>query len=73
MLQLLLTDFIKNRSIRLITLLLLIIELISFGTINQTLVLFGLPYCSSVVLNYLFHRQKIELKPYISAQYRSKK
>jgi hypothetical protein len=73
MLDLLLTDFIKNRFIRHAALSSLSLELITLGSINHTIVLFGLPYCSSVGLNYLFNRHKIEQKAYISAQYKPRK
>ena len=53
MFELLLTDFLKNRTIHLFTLIGFILDCLCFQTINHILTLFFLPYVTSIILKYL--------------------
>ena len=64
------TDFIKNRTIQLAIVLGIIFDLLITKSIRHILVLFGLPYLISIALVYLMNKNKIAIKPQISAQYK---
>lgn len=66
------TDFIKNKLILLLILTALGFELLLFESINNCLLLFGLPYCISIILNYLMNYSPSK-KPIakISAQFKA--
>ena len=69
--ELLCTDFIKNRTVQLCTLIGLILDLILSQTITHTLILFTLPYLTSVGLNYLMQQSPAyKQKARISEQFR---
>lgn len=70
MFQLLIPDFIKNRIVQLILVLSIILDIAASGTIKHILILFGLPYLSSIVLFCLMNPRKTPIKPRISEQYR---
>lgn len=55
MIQLFSTDFIKNRTIQLFTLIGMFIDIISSETIIHAFVLFCLPYAASIALNYIMN------------------
>jgi hypothetical protein len=73
MLNLLLTDFIKNRTILLVAALGILLDGLLFQTINHTLILFALPYLTSIILEYLM-KPSCSIKPLtrISEQYKPK-
>lgn len=70
MLQPFIPDFIKNRSLQFILIAGLIFDIVTAETIKHVIVLFGLPYLSSVALYYLMNRKKTTIKARISEQYR---
>ncbi len=71
MYKLFITDFIKSKLVQLSLLIALFIELLVSKTINYSLLLFFLPYCTSVILNYLMH-QRSSKKTFtrVSAQFK---
>lgn len=70
MMQPFIPDFIKNRSLQFILIAGLIFDIVTAETIKHVIVLFGLPYLSSVALYYLMNRKKTTIKARISEQYR---
>jgi hypothetical protein len=66
------TDFIKNRTVQWCTLIGLMVDLIVSHTIYHVLILFSLPYFTSVCLNYLMEKSPVyKQKPRVSEQFRS--
>lgn len=57
------TDFLKNKTIQLSILVGLILDILGFQTINHVLPLFGIPYCTSIILNYLVKSTPIVKAP----------
>jgi hypothetical protein len=69
--QLLITDFIKSRIVLLSLIFGLALDLLIANTINHILILFCLPYGTSVALNYLMNTPRLSKpKARISEQYR---
>lgn len=68
--KLFLTDFLKSRIIQLITLSGGVADLWFAQSLYHTLILFGLPYSISVLLNYLMDSGKPYQRARVSAQYR---
>lgn len=68
--QLFITDFIKNRSIQCSFALSCLFDLLLTESISHTLILFGLPYTTSVFLNHFINSSNLRPKAYISAQYK---
>lgn len=70
--KLLITDFIKNKLMQLFLLITLAIELFNNKTVSTSLLLFCIPYCTSVILNYLMHcRTPKKTFTRVSAQFKS--
>lgn len=70
--KLLITDFIKSKLIQLFLLLTLAIEFFNSKTVSTSLLIFCIPYCTSVVLNYLMHcRPPKKTFTRVSAQFKS--
>ena len=69
--QIFITDFIKSKIVQFFMFIALIIELLMCRTISHSLLLFCLPYSTSIILNYLMNYRSSN-KPYarISAQFR---
>lgn len=73
MLKLLDTDFLKNKNMQQIFGVGLCFELFFFHSLIHSLVLFGLPYLTSVILKLLFqHSSRIKTKALISKQFRAR-
>jgi hypothetical protein len=70
MLQLITTDFIKNRTLQGLFLIGILFDLTTAKSIKHMLILFGLPYLTSIGVNYFFDVKKMKLKGRISEQYR---
>lgn len=68
--QTLATDFIKNQTIQLLLIIGVLLELAFDRSIKHSIILFGIPYSTSVVLHALMQPKKLAAKPRISAQYR---
>lgn len=72
MFQLLLTDFIRSRTIQIMFLLGVVFDFSTSNTIKHMLVLFGLPYSMSIGLFYLINKKRTPVTYRISEQYRPK-
>jgi hypothetical protein len=72
MFQFLFTDFIRNRTIQLSIAISIFFDIIISRSTKQTLILFGLPYLTSIALCCRYEQRKNLSKARISAQYRSK-
>lgn len=70
MFQLFVPDFIKSRAIQLALVLSTLFDLLMSGTVKHIIILFGLPYVTSMVLYCIISPKKIPIKPRISEQYR---
>lgn len=71
MYKLFITDFIKNKAILLLISLGLFTELLLLQSINNSLLVFGLPYCLSIILNYLMNYRPLKRPAAkISAQFK---
>lgn len=70
MFQLLLTDFIRSRTVQCITLSGFIFDIATTNSISHVLILFGIPYLTSIGLGYLMNAKKVTVKARISEQYR---
>jgi len=73
MVQWLLTDFVKNPWVQKMTLIGMIADFALSQSIRHVLVLFSLPYLTSVALGYWLPIKKKKVKGRISEQYRVKK
>jgi hypothetical protein len=63
MFELLITDFLKNKTIQLATLMGLILDILCCQTINHISTLFGLPYFTSIILKYLMKSSPVVKSP----------
>lgn len=73
MIELFITDFIKNKIILITTLLGLVFELIYSQTLIHTLILFGLPYSLSILLKRLMQADTaVKPQAQISRQFKEK-
>ena len=72
MFQLLFTDFIRNRTIQFTIALGLLFDIILSSSIKHSLILFGLPYLTSIALCFRYEPRRKRIKARISAQYRNK-
>lgn len=70
MFQLFVPDFIKSRAIQLALVLSTLFDLLMSGTVKHIIILFGLPYVTSMALYCIINPKKIPIKPRISEQYR---
>ncbi|WP_045097678.1 hypothetical protein [Legionella fallonii] len=70
--QLFFTDFIRNRTTQLGLAVSLLGDLSLSKSIKHALILFGLPYLTSIMLAYHFKPAKYKVKVRISEQYRNK-
>jgi hypothetical protein len=70
MLRLLKTTFIKDSRIKLIIMFGLFADIITSKSIRHILILFGLPYLTSITLGYLVPVKRVRIKRRVSDQYR---
>ncbi|KTD39482.1 hypothetical protein Lmor_0133 [Legionella moravica] len=70
MVQLFIPDFIKNRMVQLILVIISLMDIAASGTLKHMLILFGLPYLASIALFCLINPRKSPIKPRVSEQYR---
>ncbi len=70
--QLFFTTFIRNRVIQLSLALGIFFDFSLLQSIKHILVLFGLPYLTSIIMTYHFKPEKNKLKARVSEQYRGK-
>lgn len=71
--QLLLTDFIRSRTIQILFLFGIIFDLSTANTIKHMLFLFGVPYTTSIALFYWMNKKRTPITNRISEQYRPKR
>ncbi len=72
MYQFFFTNFIRNRAIQLSLAVGLFFDFGLLQSIKHILVLFGLPYLTSIIMTHHFKPEKSKLKARISEQYRNK-
>ena len=66
------TDFSRNRTIQLSFAIIMFFEITINRSIKHSLILFGLPYLTSIALCCRYKPRKDRFKARISAQYRNK-
>lgn len=72
MYQFFFTNFIRNRTIQFSISVSMLFDFSLSQSIKHTLILFGLPYITSIIMAYRLKPTKSKLKARISEQYRNK-